>query len=51
MWRLSARNYAHFARYETPTAAGFRKYALLYRKTATAIARPRADDAHAAAYW
>jgi hypothetical protein len=35
MWRLSVRNFVHFARYETPMVAGFRKYALLYRKTAT----------------
>jgi hypothetical protein len=39
MWRLSVRNFTHFARYETPMIAGFRKYALLYRKTATMQSR------------
>jgi len=27
----------HFARYETPMSVGFRKYASLYRKTATVL--------------
>src|SRR6202161_122752 len=39
MSRLSARNFTHLARYETPMVAGFRKYALLYRKTATLQSR------------
>jgi hypothetical protein len=32
----------HFARYETPMSAGFRKYALLYRKAATMQSRDSA---------
>jgi len=52
MWRLSVGNFMHFARYETPMSAGFRKYALLYRKVATMqIARQRAGEARSAAYW
>jgi hypothetical protein len=39
MWRLSVGNFMHFARYETPMIAGFRKYALLYRKAATMQSR------------
>jgi hypothetical protein len=39
MWRLSAGNFMLFARYERPMIAGFRKYALLYRKAATMQSR------------
>jgi hypothetical protein len=39
MWRLSVDNFMHFARYETPMIAGFRKYALIYRKAATLQSR------------
>jgi hypothetical protein len=41
MWRLSVGNFMHFARYETLMIAGFRKYALLYRKAATLQSRNR----------
>ena len=52
IWRLSVRNFTHFARYETPMVAGFRKYALLYRKAAMLQSRDRsADEARSAAYW
>jgi hypothetical protein len=52
MWRLSDRNFTHFARYETPMVAGFRKYALLYRKAATMRSRrPNAGEARSTAYW
>jgi hypothetical protein len=50
MWRLPVGNFAQFARYETPMIAGFRKYALLYRKAATMQSRDSAR-APAAAYW
>jgi hypothetical protein len=46
MWRLPVGNFMQFARYETPMIAGFRKYALLYRKAATMQSR-----GPAAAYW
>lgn len=36
----------HFARYETPMVAGFRKYALLYRKAATLQSRDRMPTRH-----
>jgi hypothetical protein len=39
IWRLSVGNFMHFARYETPTSVGFRKYAVLCRKTATMQSR------------
>ena len=45
MWRLSVGNFVHFARYETSMIAGFRKYALLYRKTATMRSRDSAREA------
>jgi hypothetical protein len=50
MWRLSVGNFVHFARYETSMIAGFRKYALLYRKTATIRSRDSAHEARSAAY-
>ena len=40
-----------FARYETPMVAGFRKYALLYRKAARIRSRDSADETRSAAYW
>jgi hypothetical protein len=39
MWGLSVKNFTHFARYETPMSAGFRKYASVYRKPATLQSR------------
>jgi hypothetical protein len=39
MWRLSVGTFMLFVRYETPMSAGFRKYALLYRKAATMQSR------------
>jgi len=51
MWRLSVRNFMHFARYETPMIAGFRKYALLYRKAATMQSRDSVPAGPSAAYW
>jgi hypothetical protein len=50
MWCLSVGDFVHFARYETPLIAGFRKYALLYRKTATIQSRDTAREARSAAY-
>jgi hypothetical protein len=48
--RLSVGNFVQFARYETSMIAGFRKYALLYRKTATIQSRDSAREARSAAY-
>jgi hypothetical protein len=52
MWRLSVGNFMHFARYETPMIAGFRKYALAISKSRhDTFVRQRAVEARSAAYW